>query len=121
MLKHILDFITCLLAVYGALSIILDFLCARGVRNLRAGNHEIRLVLLVKNAEEVIEGVVRSILYGGFLRRTTSDGKLTVVDMGSTDKTADILRRLENEYGCIDAIGEEEKEGIYSGFSQRQK
>ena len=113
MLKHILNFITCLLAVYGALSVILDFFCARGIRSSKAGNHEIRFVLLAKNAEEVIEGVVRSILYGGFLRRTTSDGKLTVVDMGSSDRTVDILRRLANEFVCMDVREEEEKERAY--------
>jgi len=71
----------------------------------------IRMALIVKNAEDVIEGTVRDIILDDYMGKTITDGILTIIDAGSTDRTLEILHKLRYEYGSLDIIelGDEEK------------
>jgi len=118
MLKIVFDFLFYTLAIYGALSLIISFVGLAGQKEVD-GKHKVRMILMVKNAEEVIEGIVRNVFLGGILRKLMCNGRLTVMDMGSSDRTADILNKLKHEYGYIDILDESEKEKVFNVFSQK--
>ncbi len=115
MLNAMLSVITYLLAAYGALCLIMSI--ADAVRQrVNQENSGIKLVLMVKNQEEFIEGVIRNIFMGDFLRKVMSGRRLSVVNMGSEDSTPEILDRLKEYYGEFDVIEENEKESIFKDF-----
>ena len=62
--------------------------------------HPIFSVLSVKNCEDSIEGIIRSIAW----KTSTNNEKsyhLVVLDTGSDDKTLDILKKLSQEYDFV--------------------
>jgi len=76
----------------------------------------IKPVLLVKDIEDDIEYIIRRALNCDFIRRITGDSSLTVVDMGSTDDTLKILKKLSYEDDRITAVGPEGKDAIFDEF-----
>jgi hypothetical protein len=117
MLNISLYFIVCILALYGLISLILSVvntICDRaGIKNER-----IKLVLIVKNQQDTIEGVIRNILAGNLLRRIMSGRKLTIIDIKSTDETLKILQVLKDDYEWLEILCEDEKEKIFEEFNQ---
>jgi glycosyltransferase involved in cell wall biosynthesis len=70
-----------------------------------------RLVLLVKNKEDSIEGILHILM-------NSTDGffeELIVADMGSDDETLKILLKLSEKYGNLKILSEKEKEKIFCG------
>ncbi|HBT47832.1 MAG TPA: hypothetical protein DEA73_08165 [Peptococcaceae bacterium] len=62
----------------------------------------IRLLLIVQNLEECIEGIIREILWrSSFIGQQL---ELVVLDMGSTDDTQAILRRFTHSYPACTVI-----------------
>jgi hypothetical protein len=120
MLKIIFDTVTYLItifiAIFGAISLV-TMLMGSPQWKKKPQCPGIRMALIVKNAEDVIEGTVRDIILGDFAGKTMTDGILTVIDMGSTDSTSDILRKLRYEYGKLDIITSDEKEKFFELFS----
>jgi glycosyltransferase involved in cell wall biosynthesis len=82
------------------------------------GKRSAKLVLIVKDQEESIEGIVKNIAACELIKKAMTDGELTVIDTGSTDRTVDILRKLEKDYEFIKVMTENEKERILHVFSQ---
>jgi hypothetical protein len=115
MLVQIFYAIMYIFALYGFISIALTIV-RRFYHNIRLKNANIRLVLIAKDQEEIIEGVIRSIFQGGILESLTQDNTLYIVDMGSTDRTADILQRLKETYQNMEALTIENKEQIFYDF-----
>ena len=83
-----------------------------------------RVVLIVKDQEEFIEGVIRSFYMNrafenklsrqvDFCYRIDGDNGFIVVDMGSADKTLDILQKLKNTYGSLEVLSVDEKDRIF--------
>ncbi len=108
-------FVVCVLAVYGLLSLavsIFNLIPAR-IKNSRC---KIKVVLMVKDSEEVIEGVMRNILAMDTIREFSTDGKITVVDVGSKDSTLEILNKLKDVYECIEVLNNDEKEKVFATF-----
>jgi len=117
MLWFLLDVFLYLLAAYGA--IVLVITVAGSVRQrMNCENTNARLVLMVKNGEEIIEGVIRSVFLEEFLRKIMVAEKLTVLDMGSTDKTMEILQNLKDEYIELEVLDEGRKESVFTYFEQ---
>ena len=117
MAATIFQFITYVLAIYGLINLAVnlsDLLYKRSYSK----DIKIKAVLFVKNCEDVIEGVIRNIFFGYFLRKVMSNGTLTVVDMGSTDSTLDILERLEKDYDTVNVLKEYEKEKVFNFFNE---
>jgi len=119
MLKAIFEFTVYLFALYGAVILILGTV-GSVCRSKSCDNLKIRMVLVVKNAENVIEGIVRNVFLGGVLGIVMSQGRLTIIDMGSTDSTQEILNKLKNDYEVLDVLGTDEKEKVFTAFSQEQ-
>ena len=74
------------------------------------------MVLIVKNQEEVIEGIIRNLSSADILRKAMTTEKLTILDMSSSDKTLEILNKLKSDYEYFDILEEDEKESIFAGF-----
>lgn len=105
-----------LLAAYGAAA--LFFAIIGAIRQRMADeNSNVSLVLLIKNKEDVIEGIVRNIFISDFPGKLLAGGKLTILDMGSTDGTRSILERLKREFDTIEILNEEEKSSIFLSFN----
>lgn len=115
MTESILKYIIYLLAVYGAITLILSILGAvHGKMTAEAA--KVRLVLFVKNVEEYVEYIIRDAIKYDFPEKVMSGDNLTVVDMNSTDDTLKILQKLKKDYECIDILSAGEKEDVFSGF-----
>lgn len=117
MLKIVFEVIVCIFATYGFV-IFLHELLLTYKQNMKYKSSMIRLVLIVKNQGEVIEGVLRNILHRDFVRKLMPAGRLTVLDMGSNDDTIDILRKLEEDYECIQVLKKSEKESLFKFFDE---
>ena len=77
-------------------------------------NTPVSVVLLAFNEEEVIENVVR-----GFYEKVVSlipGSELIVAEDGSTDKTPEILRKLENELPAMRLEQQKERRGYVNAF-----
>ena len=63
----------------------------------------VKLVLIVKNAEEGIENYVKELKYG-----KNFYNNLVIIDMNSEDKTVEILKELEKETINMKILNEKE-------------
>jgi len=118
MLHPLFKFIVYLFAVYGALTLVLSILAAVRGRSFISGA-KVKVILVVKDAEEYIEYIVRNAVKGDFISRVMSGNNLTIIDMNSSDRTAGILNELKKEYECLDVLGEQEKDKVFSDFNSR--
>jgi hypothetical protein len=111
----VLNILLYLLAVYGALSLTMgmggSLFAGRG-----RGLNNARLVLLVKDCGQSVEGMVRNLLKEDTLKKAMVEDSLMIVDLGSTDDTTAILEKLQEKYECVKAIGGKEKDRIFTGF-----
>lgn len=100
------DAVGCLiyiLAVYGLLVLILSI--AELIRcRVRDRRPKVRIILLVRNAEEHIEYIVRSAVKKDMAGRLLSDAKIAVVDTDSSDNTYMLLEKLQNAYPGIEVF-----------------
>ncbi|HOM01331.1 MAG TPA: hypothetical protein PLH43_00700 [Acetivibrio sp.] len=118
MAEFIFEVIACFLAAYGLMMLIHDLLVSIKNHNKGYRNSQVKLVLIVKNQGETIEGVLRNVLPRDFIRKLMPGGKLMVLDMGSNDDTMDILRRLEKDYECLEVLGKSEKDALFKSFDE---
>lgn len=96
-LKTIISF----LVIYGFISLVKEIFNA--IFTPKGSYDDIVVVVKVLNSEESLEATVRMILWkclkfthGGFVPN------ILIVDMGSTDSTADIAKRLCSDYSFIE-------------------
>lgn len=116
MLKSSLEFIACLLAAYGLLSLALG--AADAIRVKIAGKRpNVRAILLVQDAEEQIEHIVRNAIRKKFAYGSFSDKKLIIADMNSTDNTLRILGELADIFPGIEVLAYKDKNKIFNDFS----
>ena len=74
------------------------------------------LVIMVRNQQDVVEGLVRNFFRGNFLKRVVPEMKITVIDMSSNDETWEILTKLAKTYEYLEVIKESDKEKIFTYF-----
>ncbi|BCJ87844.1 glycosyltransferase [Effusibacillus dendaii] len=65
--------------------------------------HRFTLVLVVRNGEAYVEGLLRFLLVRSFFLK--NDLHILVVDTGSEDSTREIVSRLQENYSRIELIG----------------
>ena len=90
------EIIIWVLAIYGAMKIVEDFLEMFEVKKILKG--EINVVIKVFNKQENIEEIVEKIL------KETEDINVRVEDAGSTDKTFSILKKMEDQYSNLQVL-----------------
>lgn len=90
------------LALYGLLEIIKEIMLNKIYFNSKKTGVDI--VITVKNEEEHIEGFIRNILFKIIYSDEKFVNEVFIIDLCSTDRTKEILEKLENDYECIKLI-----------------
>ena len=97
-----INFIFCILlwtfALYGFFHFI--FYIFRTIYNFQFSSKGIYVFIAVKNQEKIIEGFLRSIIFKLIYKDDNIDN-IFVIDLNSTDRTADILDMLSSDYEYI--------------------
>lgn len=99
-----LDFIfyACIwtLALYGLIEIVktIYYICTYE----KIDNNGMKLIIAVKNQENQIEGFCRSILFRYLAGKKDYMNNIIIADLNSTDNTRKIIKKLEDDYQCIE-------------------
>ncbi len=115
MLDMVLEILLLLMGLYGIISLIFSAVDTVQRKSL-ADDKNVRLAILVKDREEAIEGIVRSLL-----SRDIPGGKLTIIDMGSEDKTLNILQKLKRSFENITVLKYDERERLMGEFGESEE
>ncbi len=116
MLTNLPECIIYLLAAYGVLVLVLGAIDL--IRSKITASHpKVRVVLLVQNAQEQIEFIVRNVVMKDFASRASSDKKVIFVDMDSSDDTVILLKKLQQCYPTIEVLQHQDKEVIFNDFN----
>lgn len=86
-------------AIYGLFEIIKNIIYICTYTNLRSEG--IYLILAVKNQENKIEGLIRTILFRILYGKEENIKDIIIADLDSSDNTMDILEKLQKEYSQI--------------------
>jgi hypothetical protein len=101
MFEHVCEFLLYLFATYGFAIFVIEFFKSIAGRGNGKG---IKFCLLVKDCQDNIEGVVRSVMSSGLPKKYTEDRGITVIDLGSADQTRNILERLEKDIDKLQQV-----------------
>ncbi|WP_010681203.1 hypothetical protein [Acetivibrio cellulolyticus] len=118
--RAIFEIVMCIFAAYGFVMLVHGLMMSIK-HKMKYKNSMVKLVLIVKNQGDVIEGVLRNILPRDFIRKLMPGGRLIVLDMGSKDDTMDILRKLEKDYECLQVLKKSEKETLFKYFEETEE
>ena len=97
--NFIINSILWTLALYGLFELIKQIINMITYTNLRADG--VYIIIAVKNQEEKIEGFLRSSLFKIFYGKEECIKSIIVADLGSIDKTKDIINKLSLNYECV--------------------
>lgn len=119
MLEIVFKFFTYLFAFYGLYLLIIQ-LFNGAFNRMSLGDKKIEPVLFVKDCEDVIENVLMDSYTNGLAKQLILGGRTTVIDMGSRDKTVDILNKLKRKNEGLNIIiaDENEKEKVSQYFDE---
>ena len=100
MFDFIFDACVGTLALYGLIEIIktIYYICTYE----KIDNNGMTLVVAVKNQEKNIEGFCRSLLFRYLSGKKDYINKIIVTDLNSSDNTKEIVKKLEEDYQCIE-------------------
>ena len=62
------------------------------------------IVITVKDGEEYIEGVLRSLIYKILYGKENNIKQILIIDLNSQDSTINIIKKLELDYTCIKLV-----------------
>lgn len=96
MLDFILFGILWTFAMYGFIEVVKTIYMVAIHNKINADG--IYLIIAAKNQEEKIEGVLRSILFRCIYGKEENINDIIVTDLGSTDKTPEIMKKLVKDY-----------------------
>ena len=106
-----------ILALYGAVYLIIGY--ADSIRKkLKNESKGVKFLLLIKDQEDCIEGIIRSISIENFFTDVISQDRFTVLDMGSSDDTLKILEKLKGDYQYLNVLSLDKKEEIFKYFEE---
>lgn len=117
MLEIIFKFFTYLLAIYGLSMLIIQGF--QGIyKRINICDEKIEAVLLVKDCEDIIEGVLRDSYARGLTQNLILNKRITIIDMGSKDKTLDILNKLKKKNEGLSILEKREREKVFQYFNE---
>lgn len=102
MLDFIKNGVIWVLALYGLIEIIKTIYHVCIYTKIKTDG--IHCIIAVKNQEEQIEGFMRSIIFRILYGKEENINEIIVSDLGSTDKTKEILEKLQNDYKFINLM-----------------
>ena len=114
-MEDALKFVVYLLAIYGALMLLLSILGVVRTK-LHLKGSKLKLVLVVKNSERYIEYLIKDVILKFMADRSIPLDALTVVDMDSIDDTGVILEKLGEDFECIELLSGKDKERVFCNF-----
>ena len=102
MLDFISNGIIWTFAIYGLIEIIktIYYICTY----TKLESEGIYFIIAVKNQEEKIEGFMRSVLFRMLYGKEEYIKNVMVTDLGSSDKTKEIIEKLSQDYKNINLI-----------------
>ena len=115
-MKMVFEFVAYVLMICGLLAIVTE-LIRLFTQNINIGQTKAKLVLIVKNQEDAIEGIVRNIFLSNCLKGISNKCGLTIVDMGSSDDTLKILSKLKSRYKNLEILEADKKDEIFAEYS----
>jgi hypothetical protein len=77
---------------------------------------DVKVVLLVRNAQEHIEYIVRYAVRKDIASKLFSNRKLTIVDMASDDDTPLILEKLQRDHSNVEVLSHDDRELVFKDF-----
>ena len=86
-------------ALYGFFELVKQILYMCTYTNMKADG--IYIIIAVKNQEERIEGFLRSSLFKLLYGKEEYIKDIIVTDLGSTDKTREIVDKMSVDYECV--------------------
>ncbi len=104
------------LALYGLFEIIKNIIYLSTYTNFKSDG--IYVIVAVKNQEEKIEGFLRSTLFKILYGKEENLKNIMVVDLKSTDQTKEIVKKLSQEYECIQVINWKECKDIMDNVDE---
>ena len=87
------------LALYGLFELIKQIIYICTYTNLKEDG--IYIIIAVKNQEERIEGFLRSSLFKLLYGKEEYVKDISVADLGSNDKTREIVDKMSLDYECV--------------------
>ncbi len=116
----ILQIIIWILAIYGLLEIIINLFNAVALVNNNI--KDMYILIAVKNQENSIEGIVRSIVFKNIYHKNENlFNNIIIADMGSTDDTLRILKKLSNEYSFLRVVDCKDSQDLLSNILGNDK
>lgn len=100
--SFIINAILWTLALYGLIELVKQIITMCTYTNLKADG--IYMIIAVKNQEERIEGFLRSSLFKIIYGKEEYIKDIIVADLGSTDKTKEIVNKMTSTYDGIKNI-----------------
>lgn len=100
--NFIINSILWTLSLYGLFELIKQIVNIITYTNLRADG--IYIIIGVKNQEEKIEGFLRSSLFKILYGKEEYLKNIIIADLGSTDKTKEIINKMSLDYDCVKIV-----------------
>ena len=97
--NFIINSILWTLALYGLFELVKQIVNLYTYTNMKADG--IYIIIAVKNQEERIEGFLRSSLFKLLYGKEEYIKDIIVADLGSNDKTKEIVGRMSLDYECV--------------------
>ena len=102
MREFILNVVLWSLALYGLIEIIKVLIYTFTYSSIQTEN--VCFMIAVKNAEQQIEGIVRTILFRILNDKEEYVKNIIIADLNSTDDTKSVLEKLQKEYKNIEVM-----------------
>ncbi len=113
--NFVINSILWIFALYGLFELIKQIIYMCTYTNMNADG--IYVIIAVKNQEEKIEGFLRSSLFRLLYGKEDYIKDIIVTDLGSTDKTKDIVNKMCDDYECVKTINWKECKDIVDNIN----
>lgn len=117
MLEFIMFGILWTLAIYGFIEIVKTIYFV--LVHTKLHSNGIYLIVAVKNQEEKIEGVLRSILFRFIYGKEENINDIIVTDLGSKDKTPEIIEKLGRDYDSVKILSWKECKELIENLNEK--
>ena len=116
MLQFVLNTIFWTLAFYGFFELIKNIIYITTYTKLKADG--IHVIITVKNQEDKIEGILRSILFKIMYGKEDYIQNVIIADLHSKDKTKEIVKKIEQDNEIIKVLSWKECKEIIDNVDE---